>query len=53
MEGPPRILQGWSETLGPSLTYLELGVSPTARMRTIEVLIELLALLGRTCDDPY
>ncbi|KAH8115170.1 hypothetical protein DFH11DRAFT_1688443 [Phellopilus nigrolimitatus] len=25
MEGPPRILQGWSETLGPSLTYLELG----------------------------
>lgn len=27
MEGPPRILQGWSEKLGPSLTHLELGVS--------------------------
>lgn len=25
MEGPPRILQGWSEKLGPSLTHLELG----------------------------
>lgn len=27
MEGKPRILQGWSEKLGPSLTHLELGVS--------------------------
>ncbi|KAI0944060.1 hypothetical protein AcV7_001980 [Taiwanofungus camphoratus] len=25
MEGQPRILQGWSERLGPSLTQLELG----------------------------
>ncbi|KAI0366753.1 hypothetical protein BV20DRAFT_1001875 [Pilatotrama ljubarskyi] len=25
MEGKPRILQGWSETLGASLTHLELG----------------------------
>ncbi|KAI0827702.1 hypothetical protein BC628DRAFT_1409623 [Trametes gibbosa] len=25
MEGKPRILQGWSEKLGPSLTHLELG----------------------------
>ncbi|PCH35694.1 hypothetical protein WOLCODRAFT_140028 [Wolfiporia cocos MD-104 SS10] len=25
MEGQPRILQGWSEKLGPSLTHLELG----------------------------
>ncbi|CCM00840.1 uncharacterized protein FIBRA_02882 [Fibroporia radiculosa] len=25
VEGPPRILQGWSEKLGPSLTHLELG----------------------------
>lgn len=27
MEGQPRILQGWSEALGPTLTHLELGVS--------------------------
>ena len=27
MEGPPRVLQGWSELLGPSLSSLELGVS--------------------------
>ena len=26
MEGPPRVLQGWSEHLGPTLTHLELGV---------------------------
>lgn len=26
MEGPPRVLQGWSELLGPTLTHLELGV---------------------------
>ncbi|EJF60664.1 hypothetical protein BD309DRAFT_1042740 [Dichomitus squalens] len=25
MEGKPRILQGWSDKLGPSLTHLELG----------------------------
>ncbi|KAF9445310.1 hypothetical protein P691DRAFT_777653 [Macrolepiota fuliginosa MF-IS2] len=25
MEGPPRVLQGWSEPLGPTLTHLELG----------------------------
>ncbi|THH07538.1 hypothetical protein EW145_g3311 [Phellinidium pouzarii] len=25
MEGPPRFLQGWSETLSPTLTHLELG----------------------------
>lgn len=25
MEGPPRVLQGWSERLGPTLTTLELG----------------------------
>ncbi|KZT72406.1 hypothetical protein DAEQUDRAFT_664356 [Daedalea quercina L-15889] len=25
MEGPPRVLQGWSEHLGPTLTHLELG----------------------------
>lgn len=27
MEGPPRVLQGWSELLGSTLTQLELGVS--------------------------
>ena len=27
MEGPPRVLQGWSEFLGDTLTELELGVS--------------------------
>lgn len=27
MEGPPRVCQGWSETLGSTLTHLELGVS--------------------------
>ena len=27
MEGPPRVLQGWSEPLGNTLTHLELGVS--------------------------
>lgn len=27
MEGPPRVLQGWSEPLGTTLTHLELGVS--------------------------
>jgi hypothetical protein len=26
MEGQPRVLQGWSEVLGPTLTHLELGV---------------------------
>lgn len=26
MEGPPRVLQGWSEKLGDTLTHLELGV---------------------------
>lgn len=25
MEGPPRVLQGWSESLGDTLTHLELG----------------------------
>ncbi|KAF5354921.1 hypothetical protein D9756_005665 [Leucocoprinus leucothites] len=25
MEGPPRVLQDWSEPLGPTLTHLELG----------------------------
>ncbi|TFK26285.1 hypothetical protein FA15DRAFT_667577 [Coprinopsis marcescibilis] len=25
MEGPPRVLQGWCEVLGPTLTHLELG----------------------------
>ena len=27
MEGQPRVLQGWSETLGSTLMHLELGVS--------------------------
>jgi hypothetical protein len=27
MEGPPRVLQGWSEFLSDTLTHLELGVS--------------------------
>jgi hypothetical protein len=27
MEGPPRVLQGWSGPLGSTLTHLELGVS--------------------------
>ncbi|KAJ8490148.1 hypothetical protein ONZ51_g2474 [Trametes cubensis] len=31
MEGKPRILQGWSEKLGASLTHLELGVSSLSR----------------------
>lgn len=26
MEGPPRVLQGWSDKLGDTLTHLELGV---------------------------
>jgi hypothetical protein len=29
MEGQPRVLQGWSEALGNTLTHLELGVSVT------------------------
>ena len=32
MEGKPRILQGWSEKLGASLTHLELGVSSLSRV---------------------
>ena len=32
MEGKPRILQGWSEKLGTSLTHLELGVSSLSRV---------------------
>ena len=28
MEGPPRVLQGWSDKLGDTLTHLELEVSP-------------------------
>lgn len=27
MEGPPRVLQGWADKLGETLTHLELGVS--------------------------
>ena len=26
MEGPPRVLQGWADRLGSTLTELELGV---------------------------
>ncbi|RXW20440.1 hypothetical protein EST38_g5425 [Candolleomyces aberdarensis] len=42
MEGPPRVLRGWSERLGPTLTHLELGrcagVPPTI---LIAVLMDL------------
>lgn len=31
MTGQPRVLQGWSQKLGPSLTQLELGVSCLSR----------------------
>lgn len=27
MDGPPRVLEGWSDILGDTLTHLELGVS--------------------------
>jgi len=44
MEGQPRVLQGWSETLGSTLTHLELGrcngVPPT-------VLLSVLSHLGQ------
>ncbi|KAG5636571.1 hypothetical protein H0H81_007579 [Sphagnurus paluster] len=30
MEGPPRVLQGWADSLGSTLTHLELGVSPAS-----------------------
>jgi hypothetical protein len=33
MEGPPRVLQGWSELLGPTLTHLELGVRDLSSSR--------------------
>ena len=36
MEGKPRILQGWSEKLGSSLTHLELGVSPLSPAHPID-----------------
>ncbi|KAF9268499.1 hypothetical protein L218DRAFT_891696 [Marasmius fiardii PR-910] len=39
MEGPPRVLQGWSTTLGKTLTHLELGrcagVPPTILITVI------------------
>ncbi len=31
LNGQPRVLQGWSEKLGSSLTHLELGVSCLSR----------------------
>ena len=36
VEGKPRILQGWSEKLGPSLAHLELGVSPLFRVSPLD-----------------
>ncbi|KAG6920127.1 hypothetical protein DXG01_004893 [Tephrocybe rancida] len=43
MDGPPRVLQGWSESLGSTLTYLELGVSvpPTILVSVLSQLPEL------------
>ncbi|RDB25218.1 hypothetical protein Hypma_007471 [Hypsizygus marmoreus] len=47
MEGPPRVLQGWSEPLGSTLTHLELGrcagVPPT-------ILISVLSQLPKLRD---
>ncbi|GLB37833.1 putative F-box-like [Lyophyllum shimeji] len=47
MEGPPRVLQGWSELLGSTLTHLELGrcagVPPT-------ILISVLSQLPKLKD---
>ncbi|KAF5380489.1 hypothetical protein D9615_004761 [Tricholomella constricta] len=33
MEGPPRVLQGWSESLGSTLTHLELGLPKLKDLR--------------------
>ncbi|CDO72587.1 hypothetical protein BN946_scf184985.g6 [Trametes cinnabarina] len=41
MEGKPRILQGWSEKLGASLTHLELGVSSLSRAHPLYLLSHL------------
>lgn len=45
MEGQPRVLQGWSETLGSTLTHLELGrcngVPPTVLLSVLSHLDQL------------
>ncbi|KAL0955714.1 hypothetical protein HGRIS_001934 [Hohenbuehelia grisea] len=41
MEGPPRVLQGWSEHLGPTLTHLELGVSSFSLTPSSYLLMQL------------
>ncbi|KAK7052811.1 hypothetical protein VNI00_004130 [Paramarasmius palmivorus] len=46
MEGPPRVLQGWSNTLGKTLTHLELGVSGF----NLHTIPELLSHLPRLTD---
>ena len=46
MEGQPRVLQGWSETLGSTLTHLELGVS----IILISHLFHCLTLFGQRCN---
>ncbi|TFK26286.1 hypothetical protein FA15DRAFT_667578 [Coprinopsis marcescibilis] len=49
MEGPPRVLQGWSEILGPTLTHLELGrcagVPPSVLISVLSQLPKLESLL--------
>jgi len=48
MEGQPRVLQGWSETLGSTLTHLELGrcngVPPTVLLSVLSHLDQLRGL---------
>ncbi|EAU91873.2 hypothetical protein CC1G_04640 [Coprinopsis cinerea okayama7 len=49
MDGPPRVLQGWGERLGPTLTHLELGrcagVPPSILVSVISQLPKLESIL--------
>lgn len=60
MEGPPRILQGWSETLSLTLTHLELGrcsgVPPTLLLNVfshLQMLTHLRIKGAHTPSLPY
>jgi hypothetical protein len=37
MEGPPRVLQGWTSALGKTLTHLNLGVSSSSSSLSLNV----------------
>ncbi|KAG6866423.1 hypothetical protein C0991_004708 [Blastosporella zonata] len=54
MEGPPRVLQGWSESLGSTLTHLELGVSaysyPCSERVPPTILVSVLSQLPELRD---